>query len=536
LADAQTTPNPKYNIMSEWPESIIHAVSATALTTPDRNCFLYEGRWTTYGDLLKQAGHFAAGLHAWGLKHGDRVALFLENSPEFLFAYLGTGLAGGIVVLVNTQYKQVELRHILSDASVSICVTGEMQRAELARVEAELPDLKAVILTTGEASRPNDISYQAFQQDTAVDQQLPKTDDVAVIGYTSGTTGRSKGAMLTHKNLAANAWAVTTAWQWTVIDHLLLTLPLFHVHGLTVGTHGTLLCGATMELCKHFDVKYVFDALMGKSEKSPTMFFGVPTMYARLLAESASRGERPAPIRLYVSGSAPLSVHVHEDFTKVFGQPILERYGMTETLMNTTNPYGGKLKAGTVGVPFPGQEARIVDVQSREPLPDGETGEIEVRGPNVFEGYWNRTDATDAAFDRDGWFKTGDLGLRDADGYFIINGRAHELIISGGYNIYPREVEEVLLTHSGVAEVAVVGMPNAEFGEEVVAVVVAKDKSAMPNADDLVQLCKANLASYKKPKHIFFTDSLPRNAMSKVQKHLIKDWLNEQGGKAKPSK
>jgi malonyl-CoA/methylmalonyl-CoA synthetase len=480
------------------------------------------------------------------------VALFLENSPTFVAAYLGVHLAGGIVVLVNTQYRQVELRHILGDSGARLCITDGAGLPELERVAAELPDLEAVLLVKDEGRKTKDeslanhpirpssgacpepsrrvlrlLDQASFLVDGASAPSkltLPSPEAVALIGYTSGTTGRSKGAMLTHRNLASNAAAVTTAWRWTAADRLLLTLPLFHVHGLCVGTHGALLTGATMELHRRFDARAVYDTLL---RGQTTMFFGVPTMYTRLIAEARQRSERPAPIRLYVSGSAPLSAQTFQEFEELFGQRILERYGMTETIMNLTNPYDGERRPGTVGQPFPGQEARIVDVATREPILDGRPGEIQVRGPHVFKGYWQRPDATAEAFDAEGWFNTGDLGWRSADGYYTISGRARELIITGGYNVYPREVEEVLLTHPVVAEAAVLGLPDPEFGEQVVAAVVPRSaaKEGVLSADDLVDFCRDHLASYKKPRRVVFVAALPRNALGKVQKHLLREQL-----------
>jgi malonyl-CoA/methylmalonyl-CoA synthetase len=276
-----------------------------------------------------------------------------------------------------------------------------------------------------------------------------------------------------------------------------------------------------VELRRRFAAPEVLSALC--DEPSLTMFFGVPTMYGRLVEEARRTGVRPRPLRLLVSGSAPLSPQLFHDVEETFGQRILERYGMTETIMNTTNPYEGERRPGTVGLPYPGQEARVVDVRTRQPLAAGETGEIEVRGPHVFAGYWQRPDATAEAFDPEGWFRTGDLGLRDADGYFQITGRARELIISGGFNVYPREVEEVLASHPGVAEVAVLGLPDPDFGEQVVAVVVPRSPAPEPQA--LVEWCKDRLASFKKPRRVVFVDALPRNALGKVQKHLLRERL-----------
>jgi malonyl-CoA/methylmalonyl-CoA synthetase len=251
------------------------------------------------------------------------------------------------------------------------------------------------------------------------------------------------------------------------------------------------------------------------------MFFGVPTMFTRLIAEARKRGHGPEPIRLYVSGSAPLSAQTFEEFEHLFGQRILERYGMTETVMNLTNPYHGERRPGTVGQPFPGQEARIVDVKTRKPIHDNRPGEIQVRGPHVFKGYWQNPQATTESFDAEGWFNTGDLGWRSADGYYTISGRARELIISGGYNVYPREVEEALQTHPGVAEAAVIGLPHPDLGEQVVAVVVRRANAPTLTAEELIAYCRDQLAAYKKPRQVHFVEALPRNALGKVQKHIL---------------
>ena len=494
------------------PSSIVEAFLRNARQMPEKTCIHFEGKTHSYAWLRKRAEAFAGALRAWGIQPGDRVALFLDNCPDFLAAYLGVWLAGGVVVLVNTQYRQVELRHILSDAGVRLCITDRERLPELDRVCADLPDLEAIVDIDAKLD-----AFLASGYDYA--PNLPLADDLAVIAYTSGTTGRSKGAMLLHRNLIANITSLREAWRWTADDHLLLALPLFHAHGLMVGAHGTLTAGATMTLHRRFDAATIYRALC---TEPLTLFFGVPTMYIRLLAEATAHLERrPRPLRLFVSGSAPLSPQTFAEWHALTGQVILERYGMTETIMNTTNPHDAERRPGTVGRPFPRQEARVVNVRTRESLPDGETGEIEVRGPHVFAGYWQRPDATAEAFDADGWFATGDLGHRSADGYYTISGRAKELIISGGYNIYPREVEEVLAACPGVAEVAVIGLPDAEFGEQVTAVVVRSDPAL--TAETLIAFCRDQLAGFKKPRTVHFVDSLPRNALGKLQKHLVRE-------------
>jgi acyl-CoA synthetase (AMP-forming)/AMP-acid ligase II len=504
--------------MAERVASIAEAFIRHAERAPEKPCLGFEGERWTYDRLRGRAETFAAALRSWGLRPGERVALFLGNSPDFLVAYLGTHLTSGVVVPVNIQYRQAELSHIFDDAGVRLCLTDEERRPELERVREDLTDLEAVI-ELGQG-------LDAFLEDAGTYvPEPPHGGDLAVITYTSGTTGRSKGAMLLHRNLVANIEAVCESWRWTADDHLLLTLPLFHTHGLMVGAHGTFFTGASAELHRKFDAAKAYDALLGGSF---TMFFGVPTMYTRLIEEAQEREERPRPLRLYVSGSAALSPKAFEEFERLFGERILERYGMAETGMNLTNPYDGERRPGTVGGPFPGQRARVVDARTREPLPAGETGEIQVRGPHVFAGYRNRPDATEESFDEDGWFGTEDLGFVSEDGYFTISGRAKELIISGGYNVYPREVEEVLEGCPGVDEVAVVGLPDEEFGERVVAAVVRNDPEL--TEEEVKTFLQDELASYKKPRQVAFVDELPRNAMSKVLKHEVREGLAEPKG------
>jgi malonyl-CoA/methylmalonyl-CoA synthetase len=499
--------------MSTYPASIVEAVVHHSERTPDTICLRFEGTAITYALLRSRIEAFARALHTWGLRGGDRTALFMGNSPEFLAAYLGTHLAGGVVVLVNPQYRQVELRHILHDAGVRICFTEPQLHHEIDRVQSDLPHLQAIIET-------GPVLDTFLMAGSPYEFTFPHGEAIAAIAYTSGTTGRSKGAVLLHRNQIANIRAVCQAWHWTRNDQLLLTLPLFHVHGLMVGVHGTLYTGASVDLRRSFNAAEVYDTLLAGDV---TMFFGVPTMYARLVAEATSRTERLHPIRLFVSGSAALSAETFDQFEQRFGQRILERYGMTETLMNLTNPYHGERRAGTVGMPFPGQEARVVDKGTRRPLPPDTDGEIEVRGPHVCASYWNRPDATAERFMGDGWFRTGDLGRVSVDGYYTITGRATDLIISGGYNVYPREVEELLQQCPGVHDVAVVGLPDPDLGEQVVAVIVRNDPGV--GEEQIVSFCRQHLASYKKPRRVLFVDALPRNALGKVQKHMLREAL-----------
>ena len=511
--------------------SIVEAVREHARQQPDRPAIIFDGEAISYGQLYANVERFARALVQAGLRPGERVGLFLENSPAFAVAYLGAHLTGGVVTLINTQYRQVELRHILTDAEVRFCVTSPAGATELRPLS--LPALYKLIVVgqpepptdAPDATAPiQDVAFEAFLQSgdeaqgEALALSIPAADAPAIIGYTSGTTGRAKGALLLHRNLTANIAAITTAWRWTPDDRLLLVLPLFHAHGLMVGLHGTLYLGASVVLRRKFDAAETLAAF--EADPSISLFFGVPTMYGRLVAEAQRHGVPRHLPRLFVSGSAPLSPHLFAEFERIFGQRILERYGMTETGMNLTNPHDGERRAGTVGGPFPGQEARIVDIATRATLPPGEIGEIEVRGPHVFAGYINRPDATAEAFSPDGWFRTGDLGSLSADGYFTITGRARELIISGGENVYPREVEDTLATHPAVAEVAVLGAPDNDLGEQVVAVIVPKAGES-PRAEDIIAYCRERLASYKKPRRVIFVESLPRNALGKVQKHIL---------------
>ncbi len=504
-------------------QSIIEAFYIHAHEQPERPVLFFKDQTFSYGTLFAGVEGFARALHRWGLQDGQRVALLLENSPAFLVAYLGTLLAGGIVVLVNTQYRQVELSHIFNDSGARLCVTSAEGCATL--LPLVMPLLNTLVLVDEvnplpAASHLEITTYAAFcaGSDEQGSLSMPQAEMPAVLGYTSGTTGKAKGALLSHRNLLANIQAVTTAWHWTADDCLLLVLPLFHTHGLMVGLHGTLWSGGSAVLQTKFEASEILATL--KTNTVISLFFGVPTMYIRLLAAAREQGVPERSLRLFVSGSAPLSSHVFAEFNEVFGQAILERYGMTETIMNLTNPYEGERRPGTVGGPFPGQEARVVERQTRQLQASGEIGEIEVRGPHVCAGYWNRPDATAEAFSADGWFKTGDLGWRSADGYYTITGRAHELIISGGYNIYPREIEDVLARHPAIGEVAVVGRPDPEMGEQVVAVVVLKPDQTASEAE-IIAYCREYLASYKKPRRVAFVDLLPRNALGKVQKHLL---------------
>ena len=447
----------------------------------------------TFGELDARANRMARALDARGLVAGDRIAVQLPNSIEFLVLFLASLRLGVIFVPINVLYRDREIAHILSDASPALSVFP----AEMAQLAAEAEGLH-------ELQPMHSVSDRA-----SLDGDAP-----AALVYTSGTTGRSKGAVLSHNNFATNAVNLVSAWAITSHDRYFAALPLFHVHGLANGVMAWLVSGCRMRLVERFDASRVAAQL---DTSQPTLFFGVPTMYVRLLevdAEVAARiGSRA---RLFVSGSAPLPAAVLEAFQQTYGHTILERYGMSETLMNISNPYVGERRPGSVGLPLPGVSVRLVD-QDGTPVGTGTIGHVELRGSNVCAGYWNNPDATIASF-RDGWFRTGDLGERSADGYYTLRGRSSDLIISGGFNIYPREIEELLLEQPGIREVVVVGAPDARRGEVPVAYLVTDGPI---DEAGLREICGQQLASFKVPRRFLRQDALPRTALGKIQKHLL---------------
>jgi malonyl-CoA/methylmalonyl-CoA synthetase len=444
--------------------------------------------WITAGQLEDATRRVAGRLQAAGLAPGDRILFSAESSVQLVIAHVAALRSSLVVVPMNTAYLEREVAHIASDARPRAAVLDSDERARWVRAGAG----PQTVILGPEVDLPDGTPEEL---DTAA------PDDAALIGYTSGTTGSPKGAVLSHANLLAGSESVALAWRWTAGDRLVLALPLFHAHGLCVGLHGTLLAGASVVLLPRFEVGAVLDAA---AEQRASMFFGVPTMYHRMAR--SPRVAELAALRLCVSGSAPLPAELHRAIAEHGGQRVLERYGMTETLMLVSNPYDGERRPGSVGFPLPGVELR---------LSDGDEGEIEVRGPSVFAGYLDRPEATAESF-TGGWFATGDLGAVDQDGYVRILGRAKELIISGGLNVYPREVEDVLLANPGVAEVAVVGKPSEEWGESVTAFIVPTEDRC--GAEELLAFAAARLAPFKRPRAIHFVDSLPRNAMGKVLK------------------
>ncbi len=469
------------------------------------------------GSLSYRAFHDAVAraaqvLAAQGLGPGDRLALQVEKSPQALAIYGACLMAGVIFVPLNTAYTAAEIDYFLTDATPALFVCDPRAAAALAPVAAAAG---AACLTAGPdgAGSFADLAASMPAEFAAAGRA---TDDVAALLYTSGTTGRSKGAMLTHGNLLSNAGALCDLWRITSDDRLLHALPIFHAHGLFVAVNTTLLARAGMIFLPGFDRDAVLAAL-----PRATLMMGVPTFYTRLMDDPRFTAGATANMRLFISGSAPLLAETHAAFEARTGHRILERYGMTETSMNTSNPHDGERRAGTVGFALPGVDLRITDGAGGQDVPPGDIGMIEVRGPNVFKGYWNMPEKTAEELRPDGFLITGDLGRIDADGYLHIVGRSKDLVISGGYNVYPKEVEMVLDDAPWVRESAVFGVAHPDFGEAVIAVVTANDTAAQ-DVDGLAPLL-ARLAGYKRPKRIFVIDDLPRNTMGKVQKNLLRD-------------
>lgn len=467
----------------------------------------------TYAGLDQLVGHTAGYLKSLGVQPGDRVALQLNKCLEFILLHLAVLRLGAISLPLNLAYPPDELKYFLGDSGAKLFFTLESSKHNMQAILPGLPDLEQCIFL--DPSQPDEFKLLITHLQSVVsDQPVSDLSDTAVIIYTSGTTGRPKGAEITHGNLLSNLDALHNAWGWTPEDVLLHVLPIFHVHGLFVALHGALHAGATTLLLREFDAQHVLQTLV---ERKCTVFMAVPTIHSRLLVVPGAHGYPLDHVRLITSGSDRLSDEVFTGFQKTFGYTLLERYGMTETGMNCSNPLQGERRPGSVGLPLPGVEVRIVNPETDEICADGEIGEVQLRGPNIFKGYWKQPGKTAESFTADGWFRTGDLGFREPDGYLTLCGRSRDLIISGGLNIYPPEVERVLAEHPAVAACAVIGCPDREWGERVTAVVVLHKGEAV-SGDELIRFCRERLAPYKSPKSIAFRDELPRNAMGKVQK------------------
>jgi len=495
------------------PNALFAAIRARMAPPETRLLETDEGRVVTYGDMLARSAQLANALVALGVEPGDRVAVQVEKSAEAIMLYLATVRAGTVFLPLNTAYTVAELDYFFSDAEPRIVVV-DPAKAEAIRPVAEKTGAR---LETLDAGGKGSLPALADAQAASFEDRPREPDELAAILYTSGTTGRSKGAMLSHANLISNAEVLVDAWRFTSKDVLIHALPIFHTHGLFVATNVVLFSGASMIFQAKFDPDRIIAAL-----PRATTLMGVPTFYVRLLQHPGLTPEATAGMRLFVSGSAPLLSETHSAWRERTGHAILERYGMTETNMNTSNPYDGERRAGTVGFPLPGTQLRVVDPENGRELPHGEIGMIEVRGPNVFRGYWRMPEKTKAEFRPDGFFITGDLGRIDADGYVQIVGRGKDLIISGGFNIYPKEIETEIDALDGVVESAVIGVAHPDMGEGVVAVVVAKPGAGLTQ-QSVLDAIGPRLARFKHPRHVAFVDELPRNTMGKVQKNVLRE-------------
>ncbi|WP_273728767.1 malonyl-CoA synthase [Brucella gallinifaecis] len=485
-------------------QSTITDGAALAIDNPQ------SGKWS-YDDLATQTGRLANVLVARGVKPGDRVAVQVEKSVIALALYLATLRAGAVFLPLNSAYTLAEVDYFVGDAEPSLIVCDPASATGMAAIAAKVGALVETLDSAGKGS----LATAAEAAWSDFDTVIRYGDDLAAILYTSGTTGRSKGAMLTHDNLVSNAKSLVETWRFTAEDCLIHALPIYHTHGLFVATNVTLFSGASMIFLAKFDRDQILDCMA-----NATVLMGVPTFYVRLLQSSRLK-EAAAGMRLFISGSAPLLAETHVEWAGRTGHAILERYGMTETNMNTSNPYDGDRIPGTVGVPLPGVSVRITNPETGVDLPVNEIGMIEVKGPNVFKGYWRMPEKTAAELREDGFFITGDLGKMDARGYVHILGRGKDLVITGGFNVYPKEVEEEIDAIAGVHESAVIGIPHKDFGEGVTAVVVRQTGSDI-SEEAILEAVTTRLAKFKLPKRILFVDELPRNTMGKVQKNILR--------------
>jgi len=468
----------------------------------------------SWRDLERGTAMMANLLASLGLPEGARVAVQVEKSVEAMMLYLATLRSGYVFLPLNTAYQSAEIEYFIGNAEPSVVVCSSKNFGWVTKIAFKAGTQNVFTLDDDRTGSLLERAAHCSDQHEPVARQA---DDLAAILYTSGTTGRSKGAMLTHGNMLSNALVLKDYWGWKQGDVLIHALPIFHVHGLFVAIHGALINGSKMIWLSKFDPKLVVRKL-----PEATVFMGVPTLYVRLLAEPGLTREACRNMRLFVAGSAPLLIETFNEWKERTGHTILERYGMSETVMLTSNPYqGAERRGGTVGFALPGVSLRVQGDDGR-PLPTGEIGGIQVKGPNVFKGYWRMPEKTKEEFTADGYFKTGDVGKIDERGYIVIVGRSKDLIISGGYNVYPAEIEGYINDMPGVAESALVGVPHPDFGEVGVAVVIAKPGAALEGGQIVGEL-KSKLANFKIPKQCFVVKELPRNTMGKVQKNLLRE-------------
>lgn len=474
----------------------------------------------SYSQLEARVQQTIGWLLSLGVQPGDRVALQLPKCLTFIYLHLAVMRLGAISLPLNPDYPQRELAYFLTDSGTTLFLADAAAQSHVAPVVAEMPASSQTIYL--HPTRDDDFAARLDAAPAAVLPRLPADPhQTALMIYTSGTTGQPKGAEITHGNLTANLNALHQAWGWREDDVLLHVLPIFHVHGLVVALHGALHAAATTILLPRFVAAQTLETLM---QRRCTVFMAVPTIHRRLVECPTAAACDLSHMRLLTSGSDRLPDDLFYRFQQTFGHTLLERYGMTETGMNLSNPLTGERRVGSVGLPLPGVEARIVHPETEELLPDGQVGELQIRGPHVFKGYWQMPDKTAAAFTPDGWLRTGDLGLRQPDGYFTLKGRAKDLIITGGLNVYPPEVELALADHPAVAASAVIGCPDPEWGERIVAVIVPQPGVTV-TAAALREHCRQQLANYKVPRTILFVNDLPRNALGKVQKAQLRQTL-----------
>ena len=470
-----------------------------------------ETQTLSYANFHEQVNKLARALIASGLKTGDRVAVQAAKSNTQLALYVATIKAGGVYLPLNTSYTAHELEYFISNAEARLVVVDEKAKQAV----TPIAEAQGANLLTLNADESGTLPKLAEQQAAQFEAVARGSEDLAAILYTSGTTGRSKGAQLCHRNLHSNTEVLRDFWQFKEDDVLLHMLPIYHTHGLFVACNLLAMVGGSMIFLPKFDADKALSFL-----PQATTMMGVPTFYTRLLNEERFTREASQHMRLFISGSAPLLAETHKSFAARTGKKILERYGMTETNMSTSNPYDGERIAGTVGVPLPGVELRIADAKTGKSVPDGEIGIIELKGDNVFTGYWQMPEKTKESFRDDGYFITGDMARIDEHGYIVIVGRDKDLIISGGLNVYPKEIESMVDELEGVTESAVIGVPHPDFGEAVVAVIVAADKTL--NEESVMEFLANKIAKFKQPKAVFFVEALPRNTMGKVQKVTLR--------------
>lgn len=476
-----------------------------------------DGLYYSWRDLERGSAKLANLLHSLNLPQGSRVAVQVEKSPEALMLYLATIRAGLVYLPLNTAYRADEMAYFIGNASPAVVVCSPQNFGWITQLAFKAGTAHVFTLDEPRAGKNSgSLLSRALHHADHFETVQKQSDDLAAILYTSGTTGRSKGAMLTHGNLTANISVLQKYWQWRPGDVLLHALPLFHIHGLFVAAHGALMNGSKMIFLSKFD-----SAAVTRHLPRCTVLMGVPTYYVRLLSEPTFDQTSCANLRLCISGSAPLLVETFTDFIEKTGHTILERYGMSETAMLTSNPVDGERRAGSAGLPLPGVSVRVTNAAGQGCKTD-EIGDIEVKGPNVFSGYWQMPEKTAEEFTADGYFKTGDVGRFDEDGYLFIVGRSKDLIISGGYNVYPKEIESVIDEMEGVLESAVIGVAHADFGEAVTAVIVPRQGATLSEAQ-VIHALKTKIANFKVPKRVFIVNELPRNTMGKVQKNLLRD-------------